>query len=67
MGVYMENVNMNMVYQEIKVVRQKLEYLEDVLIPEEEVSESELKEINKLRSEAWEEHKKGQTIKAQDL
>ncbi len=60
----MENVDINMVYNEIKLVRKKLEYLEDILVPEEELSEKELKEIDKLRKEALEEHKKGQTMES---
>lgn len=63
----MENVNVNMLYDEIKLVRKKLEYLEDILIPEEQLSEKELKVIDKLRAEALAEHKKGQTIKVEDL
>ena len=63
----MENANINMVYEEIKLVRKKLEYLEDVLLPEEEMSEKKLKEIDELRKDALEEHRKGQTIKLEDL
>jgi len=63
----MENANINMVYEEIKLVRKKLEYLEDVLLPEEEMSEKKLKEIDQLRKDALEEHRKGQTIKLEDL
>lgn len=67
MGVPMENANINMVYAEVKLVRKKLEYLEEILLPEEEFSEKELKEIDQLRAEALAEHKKGQTIKVDDL
>ena len=58
---------MNMLYKEIKLVRKKLEYLEDILIIEEELSEEELKEIDKLRAEALQEHRNGRTIKVEDL
>lgn len=63
----MQNVSLNMVYHEIQVVRKKLDYLEDILIPEEELSTKELKEIDRLRAEALQEHKKGQTIRVEDL
>ncbi len=63
----MQNVDINAVYEEIKLVRKKLEYLEGVLIPKEELSEKELRELDKLRAEALAEHKKGQTIKVEDL
>ncbi len=63
----MKNVDINTVYEEIRLVRKKLEYLENILIPEETLSEKELKEIDKLRAEALEEHKKGQTIKLDEL
>lgn len=63
----MENVNLDMLYKEIKLVRKKLEYLENILVPEEVCSEKELKKINKLRAEALEEHRKGQTIPVENL
>ncbi|MDP3742190.1 MAG: hypothetical protein Q8R15_02645 [Candidatus Micrarchaeota archaeon] len=56
----MENVNLNMIYKEIKLVKAKLEYLEDILVPEEEMTKEELIKIDKLRLEALEEHRKGQ-------
>ncbi len=58
----MENVNLNMVYNEIRLVKQKLNYLEDILVPEEEMTKEELVKIDKLRAEALEEHRKGRTI-----
>ncbi|MFH1247501.1 MAG: hypothetical protein V1644_03915 [Candidatus Micrarchaeota archaeon] len=63
----MENVNLNMVYNEIKLVKRKLDYLEDILIPEEETTKEELLEIDKLRLEALEEHRKGNTISVEKL
>ncbi len=65
--ISMENVNLNMVYKEIKLVKAKLEYLENILVPEEEMTEEELAEIDKLRVEALEEHRKGQTIPVEKL
>ncbi len=61
----MKNVSLNTVYEEIKLVRKKLEYLEEIMLPEEEFTEEELKEIDKLRAEALEEHKKGQSIRVE--
>ncbi len=56
-----------MVYKEIKLVKAKLEYLEDMLVPEEGMTEEELMKIDKLRLEALEEHRKGQTISVDKL
>lgn len=63
----METVDMNPLYNEIRLVRKKLEYLEDVLIPEEGMTGKELKEIDRLRKEALAEHRKGQSISVDDL
>jgi hypothetical protein len=63
----MENVDIKMLYNEIKAVRKKIEYLEEILIPEEELSKEELKELDKLRAEALEEHKKREAINVEDL
>ena len=63
----MENVNINLLYKEIKLVRRKLEHLENILVPEEELSGEELKEMDKLRAEALEEHRKGQAVKVEEL
>lgn len=63
----MRNVDMRSVYNEIKLVRKKLEHLEEILIPVEELSAGELAELNELRAEALGEHKRGQTVKVQDL
>ena len=66
-GEKMADVNLNILYDELKSVKKRLAYLEDVLIPEEELSEKELRELEELRKEAVEEHKKGQTIKLEDI
>ena len=53
------------IYREVVAIREKLEALERMIVPEEEVSEEELEEIRKLKSEssrgevvAWSEVKK---------
>ena len=53
------------IYNEIKRIREKLELLEELIIPKEEVSEEELEEIRKLKEESlrgehieWEELKR---------
>ncbi len=63
----MENATLDMVYKEITIVRRELEELREIIIKEEELSESELKELDKLREEARSEYKKRQTVKLSDL
>ncbi len=53
------------IYSEIKKIREKLEQLEELIIPSEKISEDELKEIRKLKEETlrgehvdWEELKR---------
>ena len=55
----MANVSRNTFYDEIKVVKSKIGRLEGILIPEEELSDKELKELDKLREEAIATLKKG--------
>lgn len=40
------------IYNEIKKIREKLEQLEELIIPVEKVSEEEVKEIRKLKEES---------------
>ncbi|NOY10562.1 MAG: hypothetical protein GXO67_00445 [Archaeoglobi archaeon] len=40
------------IYSEIKKIREKLEQLEELIIPVEKVSEEELQEIRKLKEES---------------
>jgi len=53
------------IYSEIKKIREKLEQLEELIIPTEKVSEEELQEIRKLKEDSlkgehvdWEELKR---------
>ncbi|MCZ7358251.1 MAG: hypothetical protein O8C66_06355 [Candidatus Methanoperedens sp.] len=46
-------VSLAMVYKEIVRVRKKLETFEDIIIPKEEVSKSELEEIEQLKKESF--------------
>ena len=46
-------VSLSMVYKEIVKVRKKLETFEDIIIPKEEVSKSELEEIEQLKKESF--------------
>jgi len=53
------------IYAEILYIRKKLDALEEIIIPEEQISEEELEEIKKLKEESlkgenvrWEEMKK---------
>ncbi|WP_202318892.1 hypothetical protein [Archaeoglobus neptunius] len=54
------------IYSEIKKIREKLEQLEELIIPPEKVSDEELQEIRKLKEESlkgehvdWDELKRG--------
>ncbi|AGK61362.1 hypothetical protein Asulf_01371 [Archaeoglobus sulfaticallidus PM70-1] len=40
------------IYSEVKKIREKLELLEELIIPSEKVSEQELQEIRKLKEES---------------
>ena len=60
-----DQVSLKMVYNEIIRVRKKLESFEQILMPAEEVSKDELKEIEELKTESlngehvrWDELKK---------
>jgi len=63
----MEHVNLDLLYQEMKAVRKKLEHLEELLVPEEELSKEELMKVDKLRAEALAEHRKGATVRVENL
>lgn len=54
------------IYSEVRKIREKLELLEEMIIPAEKVFEEELREIRKLKEESikgehidWEELKRG--------
>lgn len=66
MGSY-KNITLDELYKKLNKIEEKLDYLEDYIIPEEELSEDELKEIETLRQEALKEHKEGKTVKLEDL
>lgn len=53
-----ETITLDMVYTEIRKVNQRMAALEHIIIPEERLSPSELKEIEKLVADA----KKGNVI-----
>ncbi len=40
------------IYREVVAIRKRLEILERIIIPEEEISEEELNELRKLKQEA---------------
>ncbi len=48
----MENVTINMVYEEIKKVNQRIATLEHLLIPEEKLDSQEQKELDDLIRDA---------------
>lgn len=47
-----ENVNLNLIYSELKKINQRMASLEHLIIPEEKLSKEELKEIDELISDA---------------
>jgi|GEM_PF-2091152 hypothetical protein len=51
-GEIMNETLLKEIYSEIKKVREKLEMLEELIIPTEKVSEEELLEIKKLKEES---------------
>ena len=48
----MNEIPLQEIYSEIKKIREKLEQLEELIIPTEKVSEEELQEIGKLKGES---------------
>ncbi len=54
----MESVTLEMVYSEIKKVNQRVATLEHLLIPEEKLTNEELKELDEAIADA----KKGNTV-----
>ena len=50
-------------YAEILYIRRKLDMLEEILIPEEKISEEEREEIKKLREECL----KGEAVKWEEV
>ncbi len=55
----MNEVSLGTVYKEIIEVKKKLETIEDIIIPDEKVSEEELNEITQLKEESL----KGEYVK----
>jgi len=61
------------IYREIVAIRERLEALERIIIPEEKLSSKELEELKRLREEAlkgeiisWDDVKRGLENKAED-
>jgi len=59
----MENVTINEVYNELLFLRKEIEKLEYMIIPEEKISEKEMKELKEILAEA----KRGEKIRAEDV
>ncbi len=57
MGEY-ENVDLHSLYEELKYIREKVDHLEEILIPEVEMTKEDKEEL----AEAMREHKEGKTI-----
>lgn len=50
----MNDLLLKEIYREVLRIREKLEILEETIIPKEEVSQEELQEIQKLKEESLE-------------
>ncbi len=48
----MESSKLEEIYEEVIIIRKKIEALEDLIIPKEEVSDKEAEEINALLEES---------------
>lgn len=62
-----ENVTLDDVYRELKDVKKHIKFIEGVIVPEEELSQEELEELDRLRAEALKEHREGKTTPAEEL
>ncbi|MFQ6089268.1 MAG: hypothetical protein ACE5K0_10255 [Candidatus Methanofastidiosia archaeon] len=51
------------IYSEILQIRKKLDMLEEIIIPKEQVSEEELEEIERLKKEAL----RGETVRWEEI
>lgn len=54
---------MQEIYSEIRKIREKLEQLEELIVPAEKVSEEELQEIRRLKGESL----KGEHVDREEL
>ena len=66
MGEY-ENVTMGMIYEEIINLKKEVRKLEQMLVPEIELSKEEMEELEKLKEEAKKELKEGKLIPLEEL
>ncbi len=66
MGGY-KNITLQEIYHELKEVKKHLQHLEEIIIPEENLSKKDLERIDKLRQEALKEYTEGKTVKIEDL
>ena len=48
----METVTMQKLYTEVRALKEDIEYMKKVLVPEERISGKELKELEKAKTEA---------------
>jgi len=59
----MEEISLEMIYSELKELKKEMELVRNILIPEEEVDDRELKEIIKIEKEM----KNGERIPLEDI
>ena len=52
LGGLMETVTMQKLYSEVRALKEDIEYMKKVLVPEEKISAKELKELEKAKAEA---------------
>ncbi len=59
----MESSKLEEIYEEVVTIRKKIEALEDLIIPKEEISAEEAQEINALKEESL----RGENVDWNDL
>jgi hypothetical protein len=52
LGDCLETVTMQKLYTEVRALKEDIEYMKKVLVPEEKISAKELKELEKAKAEA---------------
>ncbi len=58
----MEEISLEMIYSELKELKKEIELVRNILVPEEEISDQELKDILKIEKEM----EKGERIPLED-
>lgn len=67
LGECMETITLTKLYDEILSVKQEIRRLEELIVPEINLSKKELSELKRLRAEAFKELRQGKLVPAKDL